>query len=98
MARYIVLWEVDTTRTPEAPKAKKEQYLGFQQLVMKQLKEGLIKEWGAFVGENCGCVTFEGGAVELHTLTNMWVPFVKFKVRELMTIEEVNKATKALPE
>jgi hypothetical protein len=40
-------------------------------------------------------VIFEGSAKKLHTLTTGWVPFVKFKVREVMTIVEVNKA---LPE
>jgi hypothetical protein len=45
-----------------------------------------------------GYTIFEGSAVDLHTFTAMWAPVVKFKVRELMTIDEVNKAYKALPE
>ncbi len=98
MARYMALWEVDTSRIPEDPKAKKAQQLGFQELVAKHLKEGVIKEWGAFAGEMCGYAIIEGSSVELATRTFMWVPFVKFKVRELMTIDEVIKATKALPE
>jgi len=98
MAKYMVLWEVDTSKTPEDPKAKKAQQLRFQELVVKQLKEGVIKEWGQFVGEVYGYAINECSAVDLHTLTTMWVPFVKFQVREIMTINEVNKATKALPE
>jgi muconolactone delta-isomerase len=98
MAKYMMLWEVDTSRTPEDPKAKKNQQLGFQELVTKQLKEGILKEWGLFAGEWCGYVIFEGSAVELQTAVSMWVPFVKFKTREVMTIDEVIKATKALPE
>jgi hypothetical protein len=98
MARYMVLWEVDTSRTPEDPKVKKAQLLGFVELVMKQLKKGVIKEWGEFAGEAFGYAIFEGSAVDLHTFHTMWSPFVKFKVRELMTIDEVNKAYKALPE
>jgi hypothetical protein len=97
MARYMMLWEVDTSKTPEDPKAKKAQSLDFQELVRKQLKDGIMKEWGLFAGELCGYVIFEGSAVELHTLVAMWAPFVKFKTRELMTIDEVIKASKALP-
>ena len=97
MARYMVLWEVDTSRTPEDPKAKKAQHLGFQEVVVKHLKEGRIKEYGAFAGETCGYVIIEGSAVDLATRTFMWVPFVKFKVRELLTIDEVIQATKASP-
>ncbi len=98
MATYMMLWEVDTSRTPEDPKAKKALHLGFQELIAKQLREGIIKEWGAFAGEWCGYVIFEGSPVELHTLVSMWVPFAKFKTRELITIDEVIKSFKALPE
>lgn len=94
----MALWEVDSSKTPEDPKAKKAQLLGFQDLVKKHLKEGIIKEWGAFAGEMLGYVIVEGSAVDLHTITAGWVPFVKFKASELLTIEEVYKATKALPD
>jgi hypothetical protein len=94
----MALWEVDSNKTPEDPKAKKAQWLRFQEMVQKQLKEGVIKEWGEFAGEMCGYVICEGTAVHIHTVTASWVPFVNFDVRELLTIDEVNKATKALPD
>ena len=98
MARYMVLWEVEASRIPEDPKTKKALLLGFQEMVKKQLKEGIVKEWGAFVGERSGYIITEGKAVSLHTIAEGWVPFVKFTTKEIMTIDEVNKATKALPE
>jgi hypothetical protein len=98
MARYMVLWEVEASRIPEDPKTKKALLLGFQELVKKQLKEGIVKEWGLFTGEMSGFTIFEGSAVDLHTFNTQWVPFVKFTTKEIMTVDEVNKATKALPE
>ena len=98
MARYMALWEVNSSKTPEDPKAKKAQWLVFQEIVKKQLKEGVMKEWGEFAGEMSGYSICECNAVELHTLIAAWVPFVKFKISELLTIEEVSKATKALPD
>lgn len=50
MARYMVHWDLDSSRIPVNPKEKKSQHLGFQDLVQKQIKEGLIKEWGGFWG------------------------------------------------
>jgi hypothetical protein len=97
MARYLVLWEIDTTKTPEDPKAKKAQYLAFGDLVKKQLQEGAVKEWGLFLGSAEGYNIFEGSNVELQTLIGMWTPFIRFNTRELMTIDEVIKANKALP-
>ena len=98
MAKYMVLWEAETSKTPEDAKAKKAQWQDFDELVRKQLKEGIIKEWGMFAGEMHGYLIVEGSAVNLHTLTGTWVPFIKFTIRELMTIDEVIKAVKALPE
>jgi hypothetical protein len=98
MARYMILWEMDTSRMPEDTKAKKAQWLGFQDIVKKNVKEGVFKEWGQLAGGICGYCIFEGSAVELHTLTEQWIPYVKFKVGELLTIDEINEATKALPE
>jgi hypothetical protein len=98
MARYMVLWEVEASRIPEDPKTKKALLLGFQELVKKQLKEDIVKEWGAFAGEGSGYIIVEGNVVRLHSITEGWVPFVKFTTKVIMTIDEVNKATKALPE
>lgn len=53
---------------------------------------------GGVLGETSGYVIFEGKSVDLHTLTNSWVPFVHFKIHQSLTIEEANNATKALPE
>ncbi|MBP1609552.1 MAG: hypothetical protein H6Q04_1787 [Acidobacteria bacterium] len=98
MARYLLLSETDTSRTPEDPKAKKAQWLGFQKQVVKMLKEGILKEWGFVAGQMRAYAIFEGSAVDLQTFTAEWVPFVKFEVSELLTIEELMKATKALPD
>jgi hypothetical protein len=98
MARYMILWEMDTSRMPEDTKAKKAQWLGFQDIVKKNVKEGVFKEWGQLAGGICGYCIFEGSAVELHTFTAQWIPYVKFKVGELLTVDEITEGTKALPE
>ncbi len=98
MAKYMALWEIETSRTPEDPKAKRAQWLKFDEIVAKQLKEGLITDWGLFPGEGAGYVIFEGSGVNLHTFLSMWSPYVRFKTRETLSIDQVIKATKALPE
>ena len=98
MAKYMVLYEVDTSRTPEDAKKKKAQWLGMLESAARQLKEGVVKDWGGFAGEMSGYVIFEGSAVDLNAYTTMWVPFCRVKVREIMTVNEVIKSIKALPE
>ena len=96
MAKYLLLWEVDPTRTPEDPKERQQQWLAFQNTVVDQLKNAGLKDWGEYVGEINGYAIFEGTEVELAILTSLWVPFVKFKVRSVITIEQVIQATKAM--
>ena len=98
MAKYMVLWEVDTSKIPEDAKARKAGWLAAQELVVKKLNEGVLKEWGGFAGELGGYIIAEGSAVDLHALTSLWMPLVKFTTKEVITIHEVNKVTKALPE
>jgi hypothetical protein len=98
MAKYMVLWEVDTGRTPEDPKAKKAQLRGFGDVVVKQMKEGHIKDWGIFGGEMRGFTIFEGSISDLHIFNTSWLPFVKFTVSQIMTIDEVNRTAEALPD
>lgn len=98
MAKYMVLWEIDTSRTPEDQKAKKEQYIGFGDMIDKQLKQGIFKDWGVFAGEISGYVIFEGSAEDLHSFTFQWVPFTRFDCREVLTIDQANKITESLPE
>jgi hypothetical protein len=96
MAKFMVLWEVDTNRIPEDAKVRKARSLAAQESVMGKLKEGVLKEWGLFAGEMSGYIIVEGSAVDLQTLTSLWVPMVKFTTtKEVLTINEVNKA---LPE
>ena len=98
MAKYMVLWKIDSSRTPEDPKAKKAQLRGFGDGVVKQMKEGRIKEWGIFAGETRGFTIFEGNISDLHIHNTVWVPFVELEVHQIMTIDEVNRAAEALPE
>jgi len=98
MAKYMALFDVDTSRLSDDPKMRKAQLLGAEELVAQKLKEGVLKEWGSFAGELRGYMIFEGSAVDLHAITALWVPVVKFTTREVLTIDEINKVTKALPE
>jgi hypothetical protein len=98
MAKYLALFEVDTSKTPDDAKSRKAQWLAAQEMVLKKLKEGAIKEWGGFAGELGGYIIVEGSAVDLHAVSALWFPLVKFTTKEILTIDEVHKVTKALPE
>jgi hypothetical protein len=97
MAKFLVLWEVDTTRTPEDQKERQAQWKGFQDLVKKFLKDGVIKEWGQCAGEASGYCIVEGTEVDVTKLTNLYTPFVIFNTSPLLSIDQAMEANESLP-
>lgn len=93
MARYLLLWEVDSGLMPEDFEERKARHQGFQQAVKQQLADGQIAEWGAFVGEMNGYCIIDGSAADVHKLVARWVPAVSFETRQVLSIEQVIKAT-----
>jgi len=51
MAKYLLLWEIDTTKLPVSPKERGAGWKTLMEMVKQDIKKGLIKDWGAFVGE-----------------------------------------------
>ena len=96
MGKYILHWEVDTTKTPEDPKERQQQWMQFQDIIVQQMKDGIISDWGSNVGEVYGYAIIEATEIEVHSLTQMWVPFVEFNTRAVLSIEQMMEATKAM--
>ena len=98
MAKYLLLWEVDYSRTPEDPATRREQWLGMQAAVSKQLEGGLLTDWGLFVGEGRGYCIVEGSAAEVGMLTRTYTPFVHFEVKQVVSVQEAMQNTEGIGE
>ena len=93
MAKYLILWEVDLTRTPENPTERKTQWSGMIGMVKADLKAGKpVKDFGEFLGQDNGYFIAEGTQQEIHDYTHKWVPFIKFQVRAVADADMVEKA------
>jgi len=88
MAKYLLLWEIDTGRIPEDPNVRKEQWRALQDAVAKQLETGQMKDWGLCVGELTGYCIVEGTAADVGKVTRGYVPFVSFDVKQVITIQQ----------
>ena len=93
MARYLLLWEVDSGLMPEDLEERKARHQGFQHAVKQQLEAGQLAEWGAFVGEMNGYCIIDGSAEDVHKLVGQWVPAVSFETRQVLSIEQVIQVT-----
>ncbi len=96
MGKYLVLWEVDPTRIPVDPKERKDAWSLLMAVVRQDIDKGIVKDWGAFVGEGKGYSINEGTEVEVMSGLQQFVPYCTFTVHPIATESQVNEMVKAL--
>ena len=95
MAKFLILWEVDSTRVPTAAKERGTAWLAMVEMVKADMKKGFTKDWGSFPGELNGYAIDEGTEVTIMTELMKYAPYVKFEVRAVATLAQVEEAIKA---
>ncbi|MBM3120372.1 MAG: hypothetical protein FJ022_07850 [Chloroflexi bacterium] len=96
MAKYLVLWEVDQSRVPVDAKERGGAWSLLLEMVKQDLKSGIAKDWGAFVGEINGYAVHEGTEVEVASRLVQYSPYVSFKVHPIASVDQVEKIIKSL--
>jgi hypothetical protein len=96
MGKYLLLWEVDTTRLPVNPKERGAGWNALMQVVKQDMKKGITKDWGSFVGELRGYSIGEGSELELMNSLQQYSPFVHFKVHPIASVSQVEEMIKAM--
>jgi len=96
MAKYLVLWEMDESRIPVDPKERAAGWKALIDIVKKDMSDGLMKDWGSFVGESAGYTIFEGTELELSTRLQQYVPYVRFEVHPVASVDDTGQMIAAL--
>ena len=96
MGKYLLLWEVDWTKVPVSPKERGVGFNMLLEMVKQDIKKGITKDWGAFVGELGGYSVVEGSEVEIMNQLQRFVPFVHFKVHPIATVTQTEEMITAL--
>jgi hypothetical protein len=96
MGRYLTLWEVDESKIPLDPQERKVGWLGAIEMTKQSMKEGLVKDWGSFLGETKGLTIFEGTEEDVIKETMKYIPYFRFKIYPLVSIEKLEAAIKAM--
>ena len=96
MGKYLILWEVVQTQIPMDPKERGEGWGMLMAMVRQDFEKGLVKDWGAYVGESNGYHIAEGTELEVMTALQQYVPFCTFKVYPIATESQVNEMIKGL--
>ena len=96
MGKYLLLWRLDPTRVPVAPKERAAGWSGLMAMVKKDMEKGVSKDWGAFIGEGGGYVILEGSEIEVSLLTQQYFPYVHFETHPIMSVSQINDMIKGL--
>jgi hypothetical protein len=64
--------------------------------VGQNIENGIVKDWGIFVGEKRGYSIYEATRLELMKILTQYVPFVNFEVHPVATVDDVNKTLNEL--
>ena len=66
------------------------------EMVKQNMKKGITKDWGAFVGELHGYSVVEGTEVEIMNQLQRYIPFVYFKAHPIATVTQTEEMITAL--
>ena len=95
MGKYLVLWEVDSTRAPVDAKERGTLWLGMANMVREDMQKGMIKDWGTFPGELCGYSIEEGSEIDVMKSAMQYAPYIRFKVHPVASLDQVEQAIQA---
>lgn len=96
MGRYLALWEIDRSRVPVSSQERAAGWSALMNMVKEDMKKGIVKDWGAFVGEINGYSIAEGSEVEIGKMNVRYAPFVHFKTYPITSLRDVEQVIKSL--
>ena len=96
MGRYLVLWEADESKIPIAPEERKIGWQMATEMVEQYIKDGLVKDYGAFVGQPNGFIIADGTRDDIINMTIKFMPFFRFKVIPVASIVQIKEVIKTI--
>ena len=91
MAKYLVIWEVDMSRIPTDPKEQGAALKAMLDQDRQSIKDGIITDWGCFLGELRGYTIHDVSEEELEEYCLQFVPFATFKTYRVLSLDECAK-------
>ncbi len=96
MPKYLVLWEVDPSRTPANPKERGAAWTAMLNMIKQDMKDGKVTDWGVCPGEARGYSIMVMPELDLAKNAHRFYPYVTFKVNQVMTVDQTVELAKSL--
>ena len=96
MGKYLLLWELDRTKIPVDLKERGGEFGALMKVIKQDMKEGILKDWGLFVGESHGYSVVQGTEVEVIKAIQRYTPFVYFASHPIASVTQAGEMIKTL--
>ena len=93
---YLILWEGDGALMPKDPKERDKLVMGWTERVKKDLESGDTKMWGVSIGGGQGFSITEVDPKDIYAKASTYMPYIKFDIRPMLTIDEMIETMKGM--
>jgi hypothetical protein len=98
MAKFLIIWEIDTARIPESPEEQIRHHTMMVNMVKEDLKRGKTLDWGMFAGGELGGYAIFNGTEQEITMENWkYSPYIKFKIYPILSVNQVAEMIPHVP-
>ena len=92
----FIKWEVEKKFLAKTPEERVKIQVQMQKWVKEDVEKGLHSAWGINMGGMSGFAITNLDGEDLYLALMRFSPLIKFKVKRMMTIDEVMAATEKL--
>ena len=96
MAKYLVLWELNTGTIPTDPAERGKLFGNLMQVVQQGMAEGMTTDWGIFPGASAGFSMHEGTEEQILGNSLKYSPFAKLEARPVLSAAEAVKVLQSM--
>jgi len=96
VGKYLLLWKIDPTKKPVDLKERGDEFGALMKIIKQDIKKGILKDWGLFVGESHGYSVVQGTEVEVIKAIQQYTPFVYFAAHPIASVNQAGEMIKAL--
>jgi uncharacterized protein YciI len=96
MPKYFMTWEAELSKYPTDPKERMAYQTKHIEMVKQLQKEGLISDWGIFLGESRGYMISEKSWTDVAKMTLSDYPDIQFKTHQALSINEYDSVGKSM--
>ncbi len=92
----LILWEADMSLFPSDPEERTKVIMSMAEEVKSNIDSGKTKMWGISTGGGRGFSVTEGDGKEVFAATSGYTPYIKFKAKPMLSIDEMIEVMKEM--